>query len=66
MQCTIRIYTIEGELVDTIEHMADFDDGTAEWDMLTKDNLDISYGVYVYHIDASGVGEIVGKFAVIK
>ena len=66
MRCTIRIYTVQGELVDTIEHEGTFDDGTVEWDMLTKDNLDIAYGVYVYHIDAPGIGEKVGKFAVIK
>lgn len=65
-ECTIRIYTINGELVDTIEHRSDLANGTARWDMLTKDNLAISYGIYIYHIDAPGVGEKVGKFAVIK
>jgi hypothetical protein len=34
--------------------------------MLTKDNLEISYGIYLYHVEAPGVGEKVGKFAVIK
>ena len=34
--------------------------------MLTKDNLDIAFGVYVYHIKAPGVGEITSKFVVIK
>jgi len=66
MKCTIRIYTVDGELVQTIEHEGQINDGTESWDMLTKDNLDISYGVYVYHVDAPGVGEKVGKFAVIK
>ncbi|MBN1424349.1 hypothetical protein JXA88_07325 [Candidatus Fermentibacteria bacterium] len=62
--CTIRIYTISGALVNTIEH--DSLTGTAVWDMLTKDNLDIAYGVYIYHVDAPGIGEKIGKFAVIK
>ena len=65
-KCTIRIFTINGELVDTIEHENAFSDGSAEWKMLTKDNLSISYGVYVYQIDAPGVGAKIGKFAVIK
>lgn len=65
-KCTIRIFTVNGELVDVIEHDSPFNDGTAEWDMLTKDNLSISYGVYVYHIEAPGIGEKIGKFAVIK
>jgi hypothetical protein len=66
MRCTIRIYTVQGELVKVLEHHTTFDNGTETWDMLTKDNLDIAYGVYVYHIDAPNVGHRVGKFAVIK
>lgn len=65
-QCTIRIFTVNGELVDTIEHDVPLNDGSAEWDLLTKDNLQVSYGVYIYHIDAPGIGEKIGKFAVIK
>lgn len=65
-KATIRIFTVTGELVDVIEHDSPLNDGSAEWDMLTLDNLSISYGVYIYHVDAPGVGEIIGKFAVIK
>jgi len=65
-RCTIRIYTVQGELVAVIEHDSPLEDGTAIWNMLTKDNLDIAYGVYVYHVEAPGLGEVVGKFAVIK
>ncbi|MGD8778872.1 MAG: hypothetical protein PVH88_07905 [Ignavibacteria bacterium] len=65
-KCTIRIFTVNGELVDTIEHEALLNDGTAEWDLLTRDNLQVSYGIYIYHIDAPGIGEKIGKFAVIK
>ncbi len=70
-QATIRIYTVRGDLVATIEHNSGIFDGTAVWNMLTKDNLDIAYGVYIYYIearDASGkkIGEKIGRFAVIK
>lgn len=65
-KCTIRIFTINGELVDTIEHESALNDGTAYWDMLSKDNLAISYGIYIYHVEAPGIGEKVGKFAIIK
>jgi hypothetical protein len=40
--------------------------GTEIWDMLTKDELDIAYGVYVYHVDAGKHGQKIGKFCVIK
>lgn len=65
--CTIRIYTVRGHLVDTIEHNAsDTRVGQESWNLLTKDGQDIAYGVYIYHVDAPGLGEHVGKFAVIK
>jgi hypothetical protein len=65
-KCTIRIFTINGELVREIEHDNPLDNGTAYWDLLTQDNLSVSYGVYVYHVDAPGIGEKIGKFAIIK
>lgn len=63
-RCTIRIYTITGELVDMIEK--DDMTSTASWDLLSKEGMRISYGVYLYHVDIPGVGEKIGKFAVIK
>jgi len=63
-KCTIRIYTITGELIDMIEK----DDFTsmASWDLLSSEGMRIAYGVYLYHVDIPGVGEKIGKFAVIK
>ncbi|MCL4538208.1 MAG: hypothetical protein M1378_01170 [Bacteroidetes bacterium] len=65
-KCTIRIFTVDGELVNTIEHNSLINDGTEDWDMLSKDKLSISYGVYIFHVDAPGIGTKIGKFAVIK
>ena len=64
--CTIRIYTISGELVRTLQHEAVMNDGQEAWDLLTKDNLSASYGIYIYHIDAPGIGTHIGKFAIVK
>ncbi len=64
--CTIRIFTINGELVNTLYHDSELYNGTYEWDMLTKDRLAISYGIYIFHVEAPGVGDRTGKFAVIK
>lgn len=64
-RCTIRIYTVRGEIVDTIEHDASIFDGSENWDLRNSDGLDIAYGVYVYHVE-SPWGEHVGKFAVVK
>jgi hypothetical protein len=66
-QCTIKVFNVRGQLVATLEHdTPSIADGTEIWDMQTKDRLDIAYGVYVYHVDAGKVGQIIGKFAVIK
>lgn len=64
-RCTIRIYTLAGELVDTIEHDSPFGDGKAYWDLRTKDNMNVSYGLYIFHVE-SDYGSTIGKFAIIK
>jgi len=64
--CTIRIYTLRGNLVDTIEHHSTASDGMVAWDLLSKDGQDIAYGIYIYHVEAPDVGETIGKFAIIK
>lgn len=63
-RCTIRIYTIAGDLVDIIEHN-DATTGTAWWDLQSRNSMEIASGVYVYHIDAPGIGTKIGKFAVL-
>lgn len=65
-KCTIRIFDISGQLVAELQHESEAWDGTAIWNMRTKDNLDISYGIYLYHVEAEGIGNKIGKFAVIK
>jgi hypothetical protein len=64
--CIIRIYSVSGERIQTIEHNSSINNGMKSWNLLTKDNLSLAYGVYIYHIDAPGIGEHIGKFAVIK
>ena len=42
------------------------ENGTAIWDLLTEDQLDVSYGIYIYHVDAPDIGEKIGRLAIIK
>ncbi|NWF90607.1 MAG: hypothetical protein HXY50_14235 [Ignavibacteriaceae bacterium] len=65
-KCTIRIYTISGKHVQTIEHNSSLDDGQESWNLVSKDGMDISFGVYVYHVEAPGIGEKLDRFAIIK
>jgi hypothetical protein len=65
-ECTIRIYTISGSLVKTIHHQASAADGAESWNLVSDDGMDIAFGYYIFHVDAAGVGQHIGKFAVIK
>jgi hypothetical protein len=64
-RCTIRIYTVRGDFVQSLHHDGSMD-GYVPWNLRTKDNLDLAAGLYVYHVDAGELGESIGKFAVIK
>lgn len=64
--CTIRIYTVAGALVKTLYKDSAPTDGALSWNLVSEDGMDIAYGLYVYHVDAPGVGEKIGKFAIIK
>jgi hypothetical protein len=62
-KCTLRIYTLAGDLVKTIEHT----DGTGSesWDIMSVNHQQVASGMYVYHVD-SQFGTRTGRFAVVK
>ena len=62
-ECTIKIFTLDGDLVKTIEHSNGT--GTAFWDIRSEYNQLISTGIYFYHI-SSKYGEKIGKFAIVR
>jgi hypothetical protein len=57
---------VGGALVRKIEHESSLENGTEIWDVLSDEKFEIAYGIYVYHIEAPGVGEKTGTFAIIK
>ena len=62
-ECTIRIYTLAGDLVATVDHS----DGTgvARWNLMSSDSRLVSSGIYIYHVE-SEYGEHLGRLAIIK
>ncbi|MDD4050703.1 MAG: T9SS type A sorting domain-containing protein, partial [candidate division Zixibacteria bacterium] len=62
-QCSIRIYTLAGELIRTLDHTNGT--GTEDWNMLSESNRGIASGVYLFSVE-SDYGNYTGKFAVIK
>ncbi|KAB2921950.1 MAG: hypothetical protein F9K22_12820 [Bacteroidetes bacterium] len=65
MGASISIYTARGEHIRTLTHDNSIFNGTVQWDLKTKENLDIAYGVYFYVVESSA-GTKSGKIAVIK
>ena len=64
-QCTIRIYSQLGELIDTIEHT----DGSGDefWDHTTSSRQVVSSGIYIAVIEDTETGErVTRKFTIIR
>lgn len=63
-ECTIRIYTITGELVQTLRK----NDNTSyvNWDVLSSESARIGYGVYIYHVETPTGGVKIGRLGIIK
>lgn len=63
-QCTIRIFTERGDLVDTIDHS----DGSGDelWDSTTSSRQIIVSGLYIAHIETPQGESAIRKFTVIR
>jgi len=57
---------MSGKLVRTLEHSSSMTQGTESWDLISEDGLSVSFGMYIFHVEAEGLGNKVGKFALIK
>lgn len=67
-KCTIRIFTLDGDLVREIKHDKDPDDPTAThetWDLITRNTQAIVSGIYLFSVE-SDQGDQVGKFVIVK
>jgi hypothetical protein len=66
LTCTIKIFTLTGELVRTLQHSSDVNGSSIEkWDLKTEFGSEVAYGVYLYHIN-SDVGKKMGKIAIMR
>ncbi|MFA5833214.1 MAG: hypothetical protein WDA22_07035 [Bacteroidota bacterium] len=63
-ECTVRIYTITGDLVQTLRK----NDNTSylTWDLLSSESARIGYGVYIYHVETPTGGTKIGRLGIIK
>ena len=62
-KCTIRVFTVDGDLVNTIVH-----DGSSRaiWDLVTRNNRPIASGIYLFSVETAAGDRKIGRFVVIK
>lgn len=62
-KCTIRVFTVDGDLVTTIVH-----DGSSRaiWDLVTRNNRPIASGIYLFSVETAAGDRKIGRFVVIK
>ncbi|MEP0862193.1 MAG: hypothetical protein HRF52_12230 [Ignavibacterium sp.] len=62
--CTIRIFTVRGDLVKTID-VKEGDGAIVSWDQVTDFGQFVESGVYIFHAEFNG-GTKIGKFAIVR
>jgi hypothetical protein len=69
-RCTIRIYTLDGDLVKELIHYKDdlaLDATYHEWDLISRNTQAVVSGIYLYSVEDEDTGDTqVGKFVIIK
>jgi len=63
-ECKITIYTVSGDHIVDLYH--DDNKGFMFWDMRTKNDQFVAYGLYVYVVSLPDGRQKIGKFLVIK
>ena len=65
---TIQIYTVSGDLVQTISHSGLDGSGHVSWNLMSRNGQEIVSGVYLYSVqsDNSSFEDFVGKFVVVR
>ena len=64
-QCTIKIFTITGEEVQSLTHDSELD-GNEWWNLRSYNNQEVAPGLYIYVVETPGGDKIVDKFAVVR
>ncbi|MGE5692751.1 MAG: T9SS type A sorting domain-containing protein, partial [Candidatus Zixiibacteriota bacterium] len=67
-RCTVRIYTLDGDLVQQINHDKDpnaSDSGFDFWDLLSRNAQKVVAGMYIFSVE-SNEGRYIGKILIIQ
>ena len=67
-KCTIRIFSLDGDLIRELDHDADPSDPASAvetWDMVTRNTQAVVSGIYYWTVEDSNGNTQIGKFVVI-
>ncbi len=62
---TVHIFTASGAHLITLGHDGNIHNGAISWNLKTRENLDVAFGMYFYVVESS-IGVKRGKLAIIK
>jgi len=80
-KCEIKIFTLSGDLIKTIDHDVafnvinssgdtlvnyDYTQGSEAWDLLSDNDQILAPGIYLYNVSTPDGASLTGKFAIIK
>ena len=65
---SIQIFTISGDLVQTISHSGLEGSGHVSWNLMSRNGQEVVSGVYLYAVqsDDSRFEDFIGKFVVVR
>lgn len=65
---TIQIYTLSGDLVETIEHDGTEGYGEASWNLISRNGQEVVSGIYMYVVQSEdgAFEDFIGKFVVVR
>jgi hypothetical protein len=66
---TIRVYTVAGDLVQSLSFDGRTGDGTVKWDLVSRNGQDVASGVYIFSVETDtndAFQRKIGKFVVVR
>ncbi len=65
--CEIRIYTLAGDMVQTLEKSSSDPGGAVYWNLVSRNGQDVVSGVYIYSARSKSTGKSkVGRFVLVR
>jgi hypothetical protein len=64
-RCSIKVWTLAGDLVAQIEHDGTRGDGQAAWNLVSRNGQDVTSGVYLFTVDGRS-SKSMGRFVVVR